>query len=71
MFLRIVNVYLTFKHSQWKPKPFGITINIDLEAPTVEKKIYIYMAHFHPLWIEHSGLTYGPLLPPKKAKSTG
>ena len=55
MFLRIANVYLIFRHSQKKTKPFGIKINIDLEATSVEKKIYIYMAHFYPLWIEHSG----------------
>ena len=55
MFLRIANVYLIFRHSQRKTKPFEIKINIDLEATSVEKKIYIYMAHFYPLWIEHSG----------------
>ena len=69
MFLRIVYVYLVFKHSQLKPKPFGIKINIDLEAAGVEKKI-IYMVYFHPLWIENSVVTHSPLLPPKKAKST-
>ena len=55
MFLRKVYVYLIFKRSQWKPKPFGIKINIDLEATSVENKIYIYMAYFYPLWIEQSG----------------
>ena len=64
MFSRIVDVY-------FKPKPFGIKNNIDLEATSVEKNIYIYMVHFYPLWTEHSGVTHGPLLPPKKAKSTG
>ena len=54
MFLRKVYVYLIFKCSQWKPKPFGIKINIDLEAASVEKKIYICMVHFYPLWTEHS-----------------
>ena len=67
----IVDLYLIFRHSQWKPKPFGTKINIDLEATSVEKKIYNYMAHFHPFWIEHIGVTHGPLLPPKKAKSSG
>ena len=46
MFLRTVDVYLIFKHSQWKPKLFGIKINIDLEAKNVENNIYIYMAQF-------------------------
>ena len=55
MFLRKVYVYLIFKRSQWKPKPFGIKINIDLEAASVENKIYIYMVYFYPLWIEQSG----------------
>ena len=71
MFLRIVDVYLIFEHFQWKPKPFAITINIDLEATSVKKKIYIYMAYFHPLWIKHSRVNHGPLLPSKKAKSMG
>ena len=55
------------------PKPFGIKINIDLEAVSVEKKIYIHMAHFYPIWIEHGGvmLSHDTLLPPKKAKPTG
>ena len=56
MFLRIVNVNLILKHSHQKPKPFGIKINIDLEAPIVEVKIHIYMAHFYPIWIKHNGL---------------
>ena len=68
MFLRIVRVYFIFKHSQWKSKPFGIKINIDLEAPSVENKIYSYWAHFLPFWTEHSGVTNGPLLPPKESK---
>ena len=46
MFLRIVNVHLIFKHSQQKPNPFGIKINIDLEATIVEVKIHIYLIHF-------------------------
>ena len=29
------------------------------------------MAHFYPLWIEHSGVTHGPLLPPKESKING
>ena len=64
MFSRIVDVY-------FKPKPFGIKNNIDLEATSVEKKIYIYMVHFYPLWTEHSGVTHGPLLPPKESKING
>ena len=64
MFSRIVDVY-------FKLKPFGIKNNIDLEASSVEKKIYIYMAHFYPLQTEQSGVTNGPLLPPQKAKSMG
>ena len=72
MFLRIVNVYLLiFKHSQWKSKPFQININIDLDATSMENKIYICIAHFHPFWIEHSGVIHGPLLPSKKTKPTG
>ena len=55
MFLRIVNVYLIFKHSQLKPNPFGIKINIDLEATSVEKKIYIYMTHFTPTGLNTVG----------------
>ena len=70
MFLRIVNVYFIFKHSHWKPNTFGIKINIDLEAASVEKKIFIYMDHFYPLWIENIRVTHGSLLPPRKAKST-
>ena len=35
MFSRIVDVY-------FKPKPFGIKNNIDLEATSVEMKIYIH-----------------------------
>ena len=49
MFLRIVNVYVIFKDSHWKPKTFGIKINMDLEAASVEKKNFIYMVHFYPL----------------------
>ena len=42
MFLnRIVNVYLIFKDFHQKPKPFGIEINIDLEATIAEVKIHI------------------------------
>ena len=54
MFLRIVDVYLIFKHCHQKPKPFGIEINKDLEAAIVT--IHIYMAHFYPIWIECSGV---------------
>ena len=60
MFLRIVDVYLIFEHFQWKPKPIAIKINIDLEATSVKKKIYIYMAYFHPLWIKHTMAPYYP-----------
>ena len=59
------------RKNKWKRKSFGIKINIDLEATNVERKIYIYMAHFYVLWIEHSEVTHGPVLPPKKAKSMG
>ena len=38
MFLRIINIYLIFKHSHQKSKPFGIEINIDLEA-TIAKRV--------------------------------
>ena len=64
MFLRMVDVYLIFKHSHQKLKLFVIEINIDLEATIVEVKIHIYMAHFYPFWIEHSQvlLSHGPLL---------
>ena len=31
-----------FKHSQYKPKSFGIKINIDLEANNLEKKLYLH-----------------------------
>ena len=71
MFFRIVDAYLVFKHSQWKPKPFGIKINLVLGKTSVEKKIYICMPQFYPLWIEHRWVIHGYLLPPKKAKSTG
>ena len=39
--------------SQWKPKPFGTKINIDLETTSVEKKIY--MAHFYPFGLNTVG----------------
>ena len=78
MFLRIVNVYLIFKHSHQKPKPFRIEIDIDLEATIVEVKIHIYMAHFYPIWIKHSGVIlsimapyYHPPPPQKKSKTDG
>ena len=73
MFLRIANVYLIFRHSQKKTKPFGIKINIDLEATSVEKKIYICMGHSYPLWIEYSGLTHDLilLLSQREAKLVG
>ena len=51
----------------WSPNLSESRINIDLEAPVVEKKI-IYMVHFHPLWIENSVVTHSPLLPPKESK---
>ena len=41
MFLRIVNVYLILKHSQWKPKPFGIKINLDLGAAMRKRKLIV------------------------------
>ena len=69
MFLRIVDVYLIFEHFQWKPKPIAIKINIDLEAISVKKKIYIYMAYFHPLWIKHS--KPWPLITLKESKISG
>ena len=61
---------MIFKHSHQKSKPFGIKINIDLEATTVKVKLHIYMAHFYPTWIENSGvmLKHSLLLPLKKAK---
>ena len=73
MFLRIVNIYLIFKHSHQKSKPFGIEINIDFEATIVKVKIYIYIAHFYPIWIEHNGvmLNCSPLFTLKKAKPMG
>ena len=55
MFLRIVDVYLIFKHSQWRPKPFGIKSNIDSQATSAEKKIYIFMAHFNPFGLNTVG----------------
>ena len=55
MFLRIVNVYLIFKHSHEKPKPFRIEIDIDLEATIVEVKFRIYMAHFYPFGLNTVG----------------
>ena len=70
MFLRIVDVYLIFNHSRWKPKPSGIKI-IDLEATSVEKKIYINIANFYHLWIEHSGVTHGPYYPQRKQNQQG
>ena len=44
---------------------FEIKINIDLDVASAEKKIYIYVAHFYPIWIKHSGvmLSHGSLLP--------
>ena len=35
-----------------------------------KEHLYLYDP-FYPLWIEHSGITHGPLLPLKKAKSMG
>ena len=73
MFLRIINLYLIFKHFHQKSKPFGIKINTHLEPTIVKVKIYIYMAYFYPIWIEHIGvmLNHDPLLPLKKAKPMG
>ena len=70
MFLRTVDVYLIFKHSQWKPKLFGIKINIDLEAKNVENNIFIWPS-FNPFGLNKVGVTHGPLLLPKKAKPVG
>ena len=74
MFLRMVNVYLIFKLSHRKPKPFEIKVNIDLEGTIVKLEIHIYMAPFYAMWlIKHSGVisSHDPLLPPKKAKLMG
>ena len=46
-------------------------IDIDLEATIVEVKIHIYMAHFYPIWIKHSGVILSivaPYYPPPKKK---
>ena len=39
----------------------------------MEMKIYIYMAHSYPVWIERNVvmLSHGPLLSQMKAKPTG
>ena len=70
MFLRIANVYLIFRHSQKKTKPFGIKINIDLEATSVEKKIYIYMGHFYPFGLNTVGNSW-PIITTKESKING
>ena len=72
MFLRIVNIYLISKHSHQRSKPFGIEINIDLEATTVKVKLQIYMVHFYPIWIEHWGIVEpDSLITPKESKANG
>ena len=37
----------------------------------MEMKIYIYMAHIYPVWIERNGvmLSHGPLLPQNESKT--
>ena len=69
MFLRIVNIFLIFKHSQWKPKPFEIKINIDLEARSVEKEI-IYMTIFTPFGLNTGGNPW-LLITPKENNQWG
>ena len=74
MFLRIFNVYLIIKHSHQKPKPFGIEINIDLEATIVEVKLDIYMAHSYPIWIKYSEVILSlvvPFYPQRKQSQWG
>ena len=71
MFLKIVDVYLIFKHSQWKLKPFGIMIIIDLEPTSVEKKTYIDIGHFYTLWNEHTGVTHAPYYYQRKQNQRG
>ena len=58
-----------FNNSQQKHKPFGIKIDIYLEATSVGKES-IYMNHFYPLWIEHWGNPW-PLITPKENKMNG
>ena len=74
MLLRIFNVYLIFKHSHQNPKSFRIKINIDFEAIIVEVKIHIYMPHFYPIWIKHSGVIFSlmaPYYPERKKNGRG
>ena len=53
------------------PKASGIKITLDLEATSVEKKIYIYMVHFHPPldWTQW-GKPW-PLITPQESKISG
>ena len=37
----------------------------------MQKKFYIYIAHFYTLWIDESEITHGPLLPQKKQNQWG
>ena len=39
----------------------------------MEMKIYIYMAHIYPVWIERNRvmLSHGPLLPQNESKPDG
>ena len=37
----------------------------------MQKKFYIYIAHFYTLWIDESEITYGPLLPQRKQNQWG
>ena len=63
---------LIFRLPHHKPKAIAAETNINLEATIMEMKIYIYMAHIYPVWIEPSGvmLSHGPLLALMKAKPT-
>ena len=63
-------IILIFKYSQRKPKPFGVKINIDLEATSVERKLTFIWPIFTPFRL-NTGVTHGPLLPPKKTKPMG